>query len=305
VISTPADSPTVDLPGAPAARCWTLTGDLGTLDVEITAAPQHRLGDVLPAIARLAGLPVQAVWAGSTRLADDTPLTDTALDHGAVLGLGRPVRRTGPGRSPSALELRVVGGPDAGRSLPLGQGRHVIGRSDDATIRLRDPDVSRRHAAVHVGGGAVTVTDVGSSNGSRLDDADVTAQPRDWPVGAVLRLGASALTLAGPAAPAASLDAGPDGRRRLRPVPRLTAPLPDVEVRFPRAPSVPPRRRLAWVAVALPAIGGVVMAWLLQTPTFLFFALLSPVVALGTWLSERWSGRRSGRRDAAAHALEV
>ena len=38
------------------------------------------------------------------------------------------------------------------------------------------------------------------------------------------------------------------------------------------------------------------MALLLHTPTFLFFALLSPVVALGTWLSERWSGRRSGRR---------
>ena len=47
------------------------------------------------------------------------------------------------------------------------------------------------------------------------------------------------------------------------------------------------------------------MAWLLDAPTFLFFALLSPVVALGTWLSERWSGRRSGRREAAAHAPEV
>ena len=47
------------------------------------------------------------------------------------------------------------------------------------------------------------------------------------------------------------------------------------------------------------------MAWLLQTPTFLFFALLSPVVALGTWVSDRWSGRRSGRKDAAAHALEL
>ena len=47
------------------------------------------------------------------------------------------------------------------------------------------------------------------------------------------------------------------------------------------------------------------MAWLLHTPTFLFFALLSPVVALGTWLSDRWSGRRSGRKDAAAHALDA
>ena len=59
------------------------------------------------------------------------------------------------------------------------------------------------------------------------------------------------------------------------------------------------------MAVALPAVGGVLMAWLLSAPSFLFFALLSPIVALGTWLSDRWTGRRSGRREAAAHALLV
>jgi S-DNA-T family DNA segregation ATPase FtsK/SpoIIIE len=47
------------------------------------------------------------------------------------------------------------------------------------------------------------------------------------------------------------------------------------------------------------------LAWLLKTPTFLFFALLSPVVALGTWWSERWSGRRTRRRDTARHAAEL
>jgi S-DNA-T family DNA segregation ATPase FtsK/SpoIIIE len=299
------DSSTGDAPGAPATRCWTLSGDLGTLDIEVTAAPRHRLADVLPAIGRVVGRPVEGLWAGSARLADDLPLTSAALDHGAVLGLGRPAPRKHPGGASSALELHVVGGPDAGRSLPLGQGRHVIGRSSDVPIQLHDPDVSRRHAAVHIGGGTVTVADLGSSNGSRLDGATLGDQPRDWSAGAVLRMGASAVTLAGPAAPAATLETGSDGRRRLRPVPRMSAPPAEVEVRFPPSPTPPPRRRLAWVAVALPAVGGVAMAWLLHTPTFLFFALLSPVVALGTWVSERWSGRRSGRREAAVHALEV
>ncbi|TQN41563.1 S-DNA-T family DNA segregation ATPase FtsK/SpoIIIE [Blastococcus colisei] len=299
------DFPTGDAPGVPAARCWTLAGDRGTLDVEVTAARHHRLCEVLPAMTDVVGGPVDGLWAGSTRLADDTPLTASVLDHGAVLGVGRPVRRQHAGRTPSALELHVVGGPDAGRSLPLGQGHHVIGRSSDAQVRLDDPDVSRRHARVHVGGGSVTVTDLGSSNGSRLDGADLAEDPREWPAGAVLRLGASAVVLAGPVAPPPTLDPGPDGRRRVRPVPRMSAPAPEVEVRFPRPPASAPRRRLAWIAVALPAVGGVTMAWLLNAPTFLFFALLSPVVALATWLSERWSGRRSGRREAAAHALEV
>jgi S-DNA-T family DNA segregation ATPase FtsK/SpoIIIE len=278
---------------------------MGRLDIEITALRRHRIADVLPAIGRVVGRPVEGLWAGSARLPDDLPLDAAALDHGAVLGLDRPISRGHADRASSALELHVVGGPDAGRTLPLGQGRHVIGRSSDIAIRLHDPDVSRRHAEVHVGGGTVTVTDLGSSNGSRLDGVDLGDAARTWPAGAVLRMGASALTLAGPAAPAATVEAGPDGRRRIRPVPRMSAPAVEVEVRFPRPPSPSPRRRLAWVAVALPAVGGVTMAWLLNTPTFLFFALLSPVVALGTWLSERWSGRRSSRREAAAYALEV
>ncbi|HEY4605433.1 MAG TPA: FHA domain-containing protein, partial [Blastococcus sp.] len=288
-----------------ATRCWTLSGETGTLDVEVTAAPGHTLSDVLPAISRVVGRPVAGLWAGSTRLPDDLPLTSAALDHGSVLGLGRPARRQDAGPPSSALELHVVGGPDAGRSLPLGQGRHVIGRSSTVPIRLHDPDVSRRHAAVHVGAGAVTVADLGSSNGSRLDDAELAELPQEWSTGAVLRMGASAVVLTGPAAPAVPLESGADGRRRLRPISRMTAPVTEVEVRFPRPPAPLPPRRLAWVAVALPAVGGGAMAWLLHTPTFLFFALLSPVVALGTWLSERWSGRRNGRWEAAAHGLEV
>ena len=147
-----------------------------------------------------------------------------------------------------------------------------------------------------MGRGSITVADLGSTNGSRLDDLALDGHPRTWPTGAVLRLGASAVTVAGPGAATAAVEAAPAGRMRVRPLPRMTAPLAETEVVFPRPPAEPPRRRLAWVAVALPAVGGLLMAWLLHTPTFLFFALLSPVVALGTWLSERWSGRRSGRR---------
>ncbi|HZB19002.1 MAG TPA: FtsK/SpoIIIE domain-containing protein, partial [Blastococcus sp.] len=300
-----SDLPTGPAPGASALRCWTLTGDLGTVDVEVTGAGEHRLADVLPGVADLVGHPVDGLWAGSTRLPDDMPLSSAALDHGAVLGMGRPARQVVAGAAHSALELHVVGGPDAGRTFPLGQGRHTIGRSSDAQIRLDDPDVSRRHAVVQVGGGAVRIADLGSSNGSRLDGDDLAGKVHEWPTGGVLRLGASALILAGTAEPSVALDAGPGGRRRLRPVPRLGAPAPEVEVRFPRPPAPAPRRRLAWIAIALPAVGGVGMAWLLDAPTFLFFALLSPVVALGTWLSERWTGRRSSRRETTAHALEV
>ncbi|MCW2684106.1 MAG: domain containing protein [Blastococcus sp.] len=298
--------PASTTPAARFARCWTLRGGHGaSLDVEVTAADDESLGAVLRALAQALDRPVTGLWAGSSRLADDLPLDAPELVHGAVLGLERPVPRCEGGRSSSALELHVVGGPEAGRAVPLGQGRHVLGRSSAAGVRLADADVSREHVAVQVGGGAITVADLGSSNGSRLDEVELDRRPQAWQNGEVLRLGASAVTLSGPAGSTAAVAPGSGGRARLRPMPRMTTPPPEVEVAFPRPPQAPPRRRLAWVAVALPAVGGVLMAWLLHTPTFLFFALLSPVVALGTWTSERWSGRRSGRRDAAAHALEV
>ena len=288
----------------PAARAWTIQAGRSAVDVEVTAHDHDRLRDVLPALATALGRPVDALWAASSRLADALPLTSPALAHGAVIGLDGPVagdRRA----SSSALELRVVGGPGAGRAVPLGQGRHVIGRSSDADVRLDDPDVSRRHVAVEVGQGSITVADLGSTNGSTLAGCALDGSPRTWPFGALVRLGASAVTVAGPGGAAAAVEAAPAGRMRVRPTARMSAPSPESEVVFPRPPADPPRRRLAWVAVALPAVAGVLMAWLMHTPTFLFFALLSPVVALGTWISERWSGRRSGRRNAEAHAIEV
>ena len=289
----------------PATREWTLVSPDGSVDVEVTAVERDTLAAVLPALGPLLGLATPELWSGSVRLPDELPLTSDELRHGAVLGLGSPVPPTDRSQRASALELRVVGGPAAGRTVPLAQGRHVLGRGREATVLLDDPDVSRQHVEVQVGGGAVTVADLGSTNGSRLGDEHLDGRPRPWPTGELLRLGATAVSLAGATASSAGVAPAPGGRLRLRPAPRLAVPAPDVEVTFPAPPTSLPKRRLAWVAVALPAVGGLLMALLLHTPTFLFFALLSPVVALGTWLSERWSGRRTGRRESAAHALAL
>jgi S-DNA-T family DNA segregation ATPase FtsK/SpoIIIE len=283
---------------------WTLQAGGTSVDVEVTAHDGELLREVLPELAAALGRDVSGLWTASSRLAGDLPLTAPVLAHGAVLGLGGPVPGDRRSRT-SALELRVISGPDAGRAVPLGQGGHVIGRGSDADVRLDDPDVSRRHVAVEVGRGSITVADLGSTNGSCLDDCALDEKPRTWPAGVVLRLGGSAATVIGPGSATAGLEAAAGGRMRVRPVPRMHLPAAESEVVFPRAPADPPRRRLAWVAVALPGVGGLLMAGLLHTPTFLFFALLSPIVALGTWISERWTGRRSGRRAAAAHALEV
>ncbi len=291
-----------------AVRCWTLHTPQAARDVVVQAAEDATLAALTPLLARHG--PVGAgVWSGSRRLADDTPLTDAALRHGAALGLGRPgPRDQGVG---GALELQVTGGPDAGRVLPLGQGTVTVGRGSSCTIPLADPDVSRQHVRVTVAGTGVTACDLGSVNGSRWDRGsadltDLTGAPVGWPLGGRLRVGASCLRLAAAAGNPVGLTPVTGGRLAVATTGRRTAPVAtSVSVQVPGAPGPAPRRALAWVAILVPAVGGVAMAWLLSAPQFLFFACLSPVVAAATWVSDRWSGRRGHRRLVAEHAAAL
>src|SRR5947209_858016 len=254
VTSTPAG----DGPAARGTRCWSLHGAEGVVDVEVDAPDDGELGTVLGALGELLGTAAPELWAGSTRLPVDLPLTAGDLQHGALLGLGRPGPRPTVEGS-SALELQVTGGPEAGRTIGLGTGSHLLGRGSAADIRLDDPDVSRRHAVVAVGGDGISVTDLGSINGTRLGDRDVGAQPRPWPVGDVLRLGSTSVRVTGPAAVPAALGGSAAGRAVLHPASRLPPHHAEVEVAVPGQPEQPQPRRLQWQAVGLPAVAGVVM----------------------------------------------
>jgi diguanylate cyclase (GGDEF)-like protein len=60
--------------------------------------------------------------------------------------------------------------------FPLAPGEQELGSSPECGIRIGHPTVSRRHAAIVVGDGVVAVTDLGSSNGTRVDGSLV----RGW-----------------------------------------------------------------------------------------------------------------------------
>ena len=50
--------------------------------------------------------------------------------------------------------------------MTLGEGAYVLGRDPDAEILLDSPGVSRRHARITIAGGAATLEDLGSKNGT-------------------------------------------------------------------------------------------------------------------------------------------
>lgn len=56
------------------------------------------------------------------------------------------------------------------QQVPLGPGENVIGRAPDALINVASLKVSRRHARIVVEGGRALIEDLGSRNGTYVDE---------------------------------------------------------------------------------------------------------------------------------------
>jgi DNA-binding winged helix-turn-helix (wHTH) protein len=85
--------------------------------------------------------------------------------------------------------------------FPLQPGDNVLGRSEQATVRIDAPGVSRRHAIIVVGGDDATIDDLDSKNGTFVAEQRL-AGPTPLRDGDLLRLGRELLVFrrAGPAA---------------------------------------------------------------------------------------------------------
>ncbi len=70
--------------------------------------------------------------------------------------------------------LTFRNGPLSGKSVQLDRDEGTVGRREDNTYVLTDPRVSRVHASLRKDAGAVILTDLGSSAGTRVNGEDVT-----------------------------------------------------------------------------------------------------------------------------------
>jgi len=62
---------------------------------------------------------------------------------------------------------------DRALKFPLKQGEYDLGSNSDCAIRINHPTVSRRHASIVIEDDGVRLTDLGSSNGTRIGDSKV------------------------------------------------------------------------------------------------------------------------------------
>lgn len=91
-------------------------------------------------------------------------------------------------------KLIVATGKSAGRSIAVKKNTLLIGRAEECDIRPLSEDVSRRHAAVHVGPADVWVEDLGSRNGTFVNGERIAAKTKVVS-GDVVKVGALELTV--------------------------------------------------------------------------------------------------------------
>ena len=264
-----------------------------THEITVDGPPGEPLSTVLGRIGRAGTASVGGVLVDPSHPLGRPPLLD-----GCVVTVGSVAPAP---TEPDGVCLAVTGGPDAGWSVPLRRGRLVIGRSGVSDLVVADPRVSRRHAVVRVTPGGITIEDLGSTNGTRVEDESLGRGPARLEPGQVARVGDTRLAVVATSERPAPTSSDGGGTVSVCRAPRLEAPIAPAEFLIPCAPAPPIPARLPWLAVLAPVPVAVVLA-VLWGPQLLAVALLGLLVSAATTWSDRRATRRSHAAALAAHA---
>jgi DNA segregation ATPase FtsK/SpoIIIE, S-DNA-T family len=275
------------------------------------------------------------VYVDGSALDPKVPLAQSPLREGSVASLGDPAGC--PDREPDGLvEVRVAGGPGAGEVHRLGIGSFTIGSGVDAHIRLCDGDVPARVARLEVSpdgdvlirpeeqavdasgmrrpsdpeAGPVVVPDREDPKDAPVEvdtdramavlelDRAPLREDTDWPAESVLSVGTVLLSLHPTERPDASLSPSPNGATvDFNRPPRLLPPERHTTFSMPTEPQRPHRQAFPLAMMALPMVGAVLMVLILDRVVYLLFGLLSPLMYLGQYLTNRRHGKRTFREQ--------
>jgi FHA domain len=142
----------------------------------------------------LAVLYLFLLWVARSALRDlrgrGAPLSTVAPPPDATgLHSASTVGRVDIARRAPRLVVQRAPGHDPGMIYDL-DGSLVLGRGDRAEIRLEDPFASSSHARVYEQGGALVLEDLGSTNGTYLNE-ELLDTPRPLHPGDQVRIGES------------------------------------------------------------------------------------------------------------------
>lgn len=295
-------------------------GTSGETEVDVAIRqPQATVGDLAAALgAAVDGRSPHGLVIGGRPVQAHLPLTQADLYQGVIVrlpGAGAsaavPAAPTAPG---SGFALVVTGGMVAGPSWPLGSGHDVtVGRDPSNDVVIDHPTVSSRHCTLQVSDdGQIALTDLGSHNGTWAGDVQVHgSQTVSISPGATVRIGAVFTSVLRPSVNDRLPDALPrrsTGTVTLNRPPRTAPPREAEPIEAPStAPAPPGRTPLSIVAIIAPLLFAGAMVSFTHTMYYALFAVLSPVMAIGSWLESRQRNRKAtgaGNQQFAAELRE-
>ncbi|MEX0869567.1 MAG: FtsK/SpoIIIE domain-containing protein, partial [Nitriliruptoraceae bacterium] len=206
--------------------------------------------------------------------------------------------------------LVAVSGPEAGSWWRLPDtGRFIVGRGSDCNAQIADGLVSTRHLAVAVASpGSIVVEDLGSSNGTTLENT-VLESPTEVPLGAYVQVGSTVLTILEVTDADLPVEAAPvEGarpfqrhyREALTPLPKKLLP-----------PDEPTDRenesQRMWWQYLLPMATGIGFALMTGRWIFLLIMAVSPIAMLINFFVKRRKSATSKaeeRRDYEARLAQ-
>jgi DNA segregation ATPase FtsK/SpoIIIE, S-DNA-T family len=243
------------------------------------------------------GTTTDGLWIAGRPVRPDLAVAVSPLRDGAVVGLDGPV---GLGVHDldlgGVVELRVVGGPDAGRVHRLPLGEFVLGSAPDVEAYVEDPAVGARQARLQVTPSELRWLPFEGSPTARVEEKKVTAERAVKP-GQVVAVGNSRLMFVPAEAPDAALVATDEGGLAYNRPPRLPpAPRTD-KVEMPVEPKDGAKRPFPLLALLAPLAAGGLMFLVMHNPSYLLLTVMSPMLMVGNMVTERRQGKKSMRQQ--------
>jgi S-DNA-T family DNA segregation ATPase FtsK/SpoIIIE len=252
------------------------------------SAPAGRLATELARAIGLSGFGGEGageptLFLGSAQIDPQATLQAAGVRDGVDLGLGYPLPWTP--EPEGRTEIRVVSGPGAGAIFRLVPGDYDIGGGPTCRIRL-DEGTAMLAARVRVrldGTAELLMND-----NALLDGKPVPSQV-EWREGSQLSVGDILLELTSEQSTRAPLKPAADGLGLdfNRP-PRFLPEAAGGKFRLPAPPVKPDKRPIPLLPILLlPAASSAIAIFVTQRWSFVFIALLSPIIALYTQFGTR------------------